>query len=458
MVLKNTSSNNTDIQGSDDENNKAFYMNAITLPQNSNLNRVPLKASPGYVWCYILSSLVDCGSVSDFDNATDDALAYYRDLYDRSSDPEWDLALSILRFLKAFNTTSINIPNLESLVFKDASGIWMSNQLSGVELDRLLNTEFAFEVSPTTPVTPTTIVIPNTPPTTVIPSTQLWKFIYFIYRVYRGPIITDNLFFSIFDSFRPPISSRVSVPSQNRNLAAVAASTNIAIPSNAVMRTYAMQIIVPNTSSSDFTSLEGITSALNNVKPTNDLNISTATGVYMTRVCKITGISSAGTPSFTTTLKLNIVIDAFRLRSPVIDASGQPLLPYQIVSLGTMQGGTNRTDNIVIDFNNVAGDNCISSFEDSATGTLYHIAYESDSDKSIVYRISNFNKVFIKNGVLAVECTVNDLSGSPSSIITPTIAQSRLVGQAVGTEISDIMFACKDPQMSITMTVANQRI
>jgi hypothetical protein len=182
----------------------------------------------------------------------------------------------------------------------------------------------------------------------------------------------------------------------------------------------------------------------------------TTTGVFMSRVCKVTGFSSNGTPIFTTTLKLNIILDAYRLLAPLFDPSGQTLLPYQILSLAMLRGGSTQ-DNIILDISNVLATSCVSSFASGATGTFFHSSYSIALEKRLVYRITRYTNVFIKNNVLAVECEVDDMSGSPTAFVTPSIAVSRLMGQSIGTVFTDVILACKDPLMTTTMSVANVR-
>lgn len=352
--------------------------------------------SQGYGWLHILNSVI--GSSTSFDDITDSCFSAYRDVYDRLDMKEVDVLRSMFRFIGIF--TGSPLPDLNTIP---------TTNVPDEVLVKLDNVELMFDINRM-----------NTIPEL---TSKSWKFYYFMWQVNKGRLIRDAEFFTLFDTFKPPIIKGLPTP-RLTNIRQLDVS-NLTLPSRLESTSPSVSCLLANVNdTSMFSNLNELKTFYNAAVPNvTTLDDSTCSGIYLLRrtfIAANRSIFSVKTEQF-----LRVVIDPYDTRGVTTDRYGLNLVPYQVITQSLVHfTKPNRNGFIEIITSDITNGKKSNSMTSPAS--FYHVGYTSSKNPIITMTVQDVIAATIKRNVLVVDFAVNDAyrpsnTSTTNFMITPPI-------------------------------------
>lgn len=371
-----------------------------------------LSESNGFGWVHILDALALNQNASSYNDAIDDALTAYRDVYDRLNPDESDVLRSMFRYLEAFSS-GFTLPNLENVVITNPPPESMQVKLN--------NVNFQYDINRNATVSDL--------------STKAWKTIYFLWLVHTGTMIRDRDMFRIFNQIKNPVSFglptiRSSPPFTLFELSSIVLNRLPIQPSTSrINNDFELPCLLANTTNVPFANMTDVQTQFNaSSVPLESLNDSNVRGAYLLRTCLIPTNKNAA--NITTKLTLRLVLDAFDTVIPTADRNDPTLYlaPFQMITQNILYFSSPRTGVIRFKVNDVLAAN---KTNDIAAGpaSFFHKNFNINSDQTVYFTIQDVLSAKLKNNVLIVDFDVDDLMGPSRNIdfmMTPPIQPSEI--------------------------------
>lgn len=396
--------------------------------------RSNLRTSNGYTWVHIFEA--QTANAASYDNAQDATLSVYRDIYDRGNDSYLDLLNSAFRFMKSF-TNIVTLPSLQSAN--------TNAPVVGSLLQKINNLTFEADIR-------TAQIVPYA-------STQLWKFIFFMWFVNNGMIIQDRDLFRIFDNFKPPVP--FGLPRLTTNPSPTFQELfRLTLPqgTSPLPLTY-LKCVAANLNSTPFADLQNASAFFDAANPDlSTLSLSNSKGVYLMRESIIP--PNKNKLGIVTTLRLRMVIDAYETLETVIDGTAV-ISPFMMITQFVLANIPNKTGVVKLNIDDILPASKASSL--SAPKSFFHMDYVQTSDSILVYKVLRVDRVVMKDTIIAVDFIVQDSMGASRAndfMITPPLTDAEIDTATPLTnsfERKDLVMACNDPAIKLELALDNFR-
>lgn len=384
---------------------KALYFQPNTPAHQNRI--MSLRASSHFAWVYIMESLLASQNASNYEHVIDDDFSSFRDIYDRDSDSHVDVLRSMFRFMNIF--TGIRFPSVDD-AFLTSIPLALQNKLN--------NLNFEFNINRTDP-------IPQA-------KDKLWKFIHFAFLVQRGVIIRDNMFFQVFDTFKPPMATGTPsiLSSLNNQFSVISRVRSPFVASRPWDRNVTIRLpcILKNASGSIVDSNQLLT-LFEACKPdVASLNDSTAKGIFLLR--QVFFKNDKSIESSSTVEILRIAIDAFQTSSPVVDVNALvTLTPYQVIAQNILEdfSDSDKMGSVEINTHNILSSN--KSNDLASPATFFHLDYKQNAYETVFLKIIRILSASIKNNLLVADFQVQSSNGTSRSadfMASPSLSESDL--------------------------------